>query len=611
MGTHKKDIFTSSPRLWSVELCLGRQIIKWGGSMKSKLLVLFALIWGTMTACSKGQIHTNAPLSQLEANNRLIVTIHDDENQKLQLLNASQSYRVLSEQQNLFEVIGLKESEILSIAPSSEIQKNIYFESSFKTSSIKNNKADIYKKIIQNSQNYLATVPNAEIPPALKGCDMQSISKNPVQVSLRSNILAQTATMNLGETALFKGSASLIKIAEEGSEVRWDVLPPPGSAIVADLKLGENFDFTPDTVGLYQVALVVKSKENSCGAQVVQFLVTFNPEIEFAKDNEVKPTVDLKAFKHLQKIKIEKAWGMATGKGIKIAILDTGLNYNHLGIKFNLAFNEDERNGLSDSDDNNNGFKDDVLGWDFVNGDNKPFDDEGHGSHVSGLASSHIHGTAKGAHVLPVKVMNAAGGGDLASIVAGIYYAADSGANIINASLRLPSVNIPLLTNAIEYANSKNVVFVAAAGNDSLDLSLPGNEAYPAEIDSSNIVTVAATGFDDNLTSYSNFGEKEVDVAAPGGDEQEPIYSLTTINPKNIPFVGSGGTSMASPIVAGIAALVLEANPNLSPAQVREILMDSGKGIDGLLGKVGSGNLIDAEMAVTKAKNNQIMSSSL
>lgn len=197
-----------------------------------------------------------------------------------------------------------------------------------------------------------------------------------------------------------------------------------------------------------------------------------------------------------------------------------------------------------------------------------------------------------------VKVLNAAGGADTATIIAGIYYAVDNGAQVINASLQRLNTHLDSLKEAIEYANSQNVVFISASGNDTLDLSIEGNDIFPGEIDSPNVINIAATNSSNRLASYSNFGKAEVDVAAPGGDQFEPIYSLATMNAHDNEFVGSGGTSMAAPIVAGVAALLIEADPSLTPTEVRKILMTSGSDIEELADVVGSGKLLDAQKAL-------------
>ena len=199
--------------------------------------------------------------------------------------------------------------------------------------------------------------------------------------------------------------------------------------------------------------------------------------------------------------------------------------------------------------------------------------------------------------------MNAGGGGDIASIAAGIFYAADNGADVINASLGALAEQSQILQEAIEYAESKGILFVAAAGNgdengNGIDLSVPGKDFFPAELPVSNILSVAATNEFNSLTSYSNFGSEQIDVAAPGGSGTEPMWSLATLNAQDLLFNPSAGTSMASPLVAGIAAVVLEQQPGLEPHAMIELLKNAGQDVPALEGKIVSGKLIDVVDAI-------------
>lgn len=554
-------------------------------AVTSMLLILL------MVACSPSKEVTQAPQSQDEAG----IIIQGTSSQVQTVLSQSSEYRLLNKEQNLYEVKGMNLEQVHALAPQITAEKNFYFDNLVSSSRKSKQLESVYTKLTMDE----APQPSQKLPPALKDCDLSIQEKPTATLSLTSDVLSQSRTINLSETPGFSGIQSTPhKDHDSALEFRWDVLAPSLSSIPQQDKKGETFEFTPDSVGMYQIILVAKDDRNACDVFVGRFLVTDNPDVEFARDDEERPAIDLKHFTHLAKVEAQKAWETATGKGIKIAVLDTGVQYNHPAIKFNLAVNEQEKSGEVGSDDDNNGFSDDTLGWDFINGDNKPFDDEGHGSHVSGLAASHLIGTAKDATVIPVKVLNAAGGGDLASIVAGIYYAVDNGAQVINASLGGAFPEFQAMLEAVEYANSKGVVFIAAAGNDNLDLSLPQNNTWPAEFDIENVVSVAATGINNALASYSNFGKEETDVAAPGGDAGEPVYSLATVNTHGAQFVGSGGTSMASPIVAGIAALLLETNPSLTPAEVKKALMDGGKDVQALDDVVGSGKLLNAPAAL-------------
>ncbi len=564
--------------------------------------------WVSLTGCSK-PASLNAPTSQEEAESRFIVR-GSTEQMEAVIANAS-AYRVISKKHNVYEVSGLNYYQIKEIAPSASAEQNDYFDALENKDQV--NPYSAFMMVDGEEEVQPPPAPGAEVlPPALQGCDMAAVAQPVPKLTVLNDVLQTSPTMNLGEKVIFSddGTQPIDSDSVESVTFQWDILAPPGSEIEAGIRTGNTLEIEVDMVGLYQVIFVAKDPTNACAIAPVRFMVTHDPEIEFAAEGEDMPMANLEAFSHLKRMHVEDAWKKATGKGIKIAILDSGLHYNHKAIKFNLAFNENEKMGRSTADDDGNGFEDDILGWDFVNNDNKPFDDQGHGSHVSGLAASHIHGVAKGAHVIPVKVLSASGGGDVATVIAGVYYAVDNGADVINASLGGFQSQTDAFKEALNHAQNEGVVFISASGNSTLDLSLPGNEIFPGEIDAPNVINVAAVGFDQNLASYSNFGKDEVDVAAPGGDQNEPMYSLATINPKNIPFVGLGGTSMAAPTVAGVAALMLEANPNLTPEEVRAIMMESGISHPELTDKVGSGKLLSALDAVNLSSPSEAQISS-
>ncbi len=566
--------------------------------MKAFLLsaVLFVVYLST-TACSPSQQTFQAPHNQEEASKNFIVK--GDAADVEAVKAASTHFRVLSQKHGLYEVSGLDYETIKNIAPAVNATQNEYFNSL-----IGPKKEEDALKVLK-AQGAPLPPGLQQVPPVLRGCMMQDPRKPTPQLELLTEGLFANGspTMDLGGSIALSAAGSLPFNRESGElELRWDIVTPASSLFNETFQVGEEVELTPDSLGLYEIYMVAK-EGSACAATVVRFLVTDNPEVELARETDPRPELDLEPFMHLERVKASESWTKATGMGKVIAVLDTGLNYNHPAIKFNLAINSDELEADRVGDDDENGFDDDLVGWDFVNGDNKPFDDEGHGSHVAGLAASHIIGLAKDAKILPIKVLNGAGGGDTGSIIAGIYYAVDNGADVINASLQRLNTQIPELREAIRYAHDNNVVFVSSAGNDNLDLSLPENSIFPGELDIPNVINVAAVGATSGLASYSNYGVMETDVAAPGGDRGRPIYSLAPFNPRGQEFVGSGGTSMAAPIVAGIVAQVLEVNPNLTPVEIKVLLMESGEEKPALQDFVGSGKLLNALDAVERAES--------
>ncbi|MBD2609370.1 S8 family serine peptidase [Scytonema hofmannii FACHB-248] len=267
-------------------------------------------------------------------------------------------------------------------------------------------------------------------------------------------------------------------------------------------------------------------------------------------------------------VKAPEAWAKGyTGKGVVVAVVDTGVDRNHDDLKNNIWTNTKEiaGNGI---DDDGNGYIDDVNGWNFDGNDNNTLDVAGHGTHVSGTIAGEkndfgVTGIAYDAYIMPVKVLNDSGSGSYDAIAQGIRYAADNGANVINLSLGGSYPN-SVLESALKYASSKGAIVVMAAGNDS-GLQ-PG---YPARYADQTGIAVGAVDKNNQLASFSNLAgfNPLTYVTAPGVD----VYSTLPGNK----YASYSGTSMATPHVAGVVALMLSANPNLTDTQVRQILADT------------------------------------
>jgi subtilisin family serine protease len=275
----------------------------------------------------------------------------------------------------------------------------------------------------------------------------------------------------------------------------------------------------------------------------------------------------------IRKIGSAAAWDTATGAGVIVAVVDTGVDYNHPDIAANVWINTGEipGNGI---DDDHNGFIDDVRGWDFTSDTNDPIDHFGHGTHVAGTIAAignngiGVIGVAWHAQVMAVKGLNDFGSGNDTTLAPAITYAANNGADVINASWGGFGTS-QTIEDAIKYAYSLGVVFVAAAGNASMDAS----NFFPAN--SPEAITVSASDASDNLAYFSDFGPK-IDVAGPGVD----ILSLQAAGTHLGPVVSSGycrlsGTSMATPHVAGTAALILSQHPSYSNEDVRQAIRAS------------------------------------
>ena len=294
---------------------------------------------------------------------------------------------------------------------------------------------------------------------------------------------------------------------------------------------------------------------------------------------------------NLKRINAPQVWERGIrGKGTVVAIIDSGVSIHHPDIKPNLWRNQGEipNNGL---DDDGNGFVDDVRGWDFINNDNNPRDGELHGTHVAGILGAQennvgITGVAPDATIMPVRVLDRNGSGTANGVAKGIRYAVKNGADVINLSLGAPPGAQPSrsLRRAIRFAHRNGVVVAIAAGNerDSLGTSRPGEPAFWAS--TRNLaIAVGAVNRKGEVADFSNpTGNRKVNpfVVAPGVDigSLAAVWLRNAFGSSSLDFIEPltfSGTSMATPHVAGVAALMLSANPDLTPKQVNQILIDT------------------------------------
>lgn len=288
-------------------------------------------------------------------------------------------------------------------------------------------------------------------------------------------------------------------------------------------------------------------------------------------------------------IKAPEVWSQGlTGQGVVVAVVDSGVDYNHPDLAGNIWTNVGEL-GLDDSgrdkttnriDDDGNGFIDDFRGWDFVENDNDPMDENSHGTHVAGIIGakrdgSGITGVAPDVTIMPVRTVNAEGVGKVINGVAGIRYAVDNGADVINVSFGGNDSEEERLA-AIRYAQAKGVVVVAAAGNDGR-----GRPTMPARFADEVGIAVGSVDRNKNLSSFSNrAGVVVIDyVLAPGGNgaqkDEDDIYSTVPLSLPGVPYRHYFGTSMATPHVTGVVALMRQANPFLTPGQIEEIIAET------------------------------------
>lgn len=551
-----------------------------------RLLKVFAILvmaLGTLHCANKKSYKTAAaPSSGHELG--LIVKTTEAQLDTLLEKYPQGTVRALSAQHGIFEVshVSFLDAQKISSRP---VYKNTFVQGIKKSED---------KKL---SLSNLAMNTSADAVAAIQTCAKTETSPT-VDVDISFN--PDSLTIELGEEVTL--SAKGIAHETVGGDLRfiWDIQPPGFSQQSFSAGIARSQQFIPDSVGMYQIAVIAQGADLSCSVIVVPLLVTANPEISAQAPSLARPD-DISFFTHLGYISASAAWEKSKGKDILVAVLDSGVNYNHPGIRNNIAIKRTEV--IDGKDEDGNGVTDDTIGWDFIANDRFPFDDDGHGSHVAGLVASPVLGVASESKILPVKVLNAAGSSDIGTVVAGIYYAVDSGAQIINASLGFQNLTEPPqpLIEALEYARSKNVIFLAAAGNGDetgRGYDIKARPVYPASANLDNMIVVAATALKE-ITSYSNFNNELVHVAAPGGNQNEFVMSLATLNPAQSMLAGQSGTSMATPVTAGVVALMLSsAKTTLTPSQVRQILMDTGDDLVSLKDKTISGRQVNALKAV-------------
>jgi serine protease len=291
-------------------------------------------------------------------------------------------------------------------------------------------------------------------------------------------------------------------------------------------------------------------------------------------------------------IKAEEAWETTKGEGAIVAVIDTGVAY------------KDTKKGKQARDFADTQF---VPGYDFVNKDAYPNDDQGHGTHVAGTIAEStdngegVAGIAFKAKIMPLKVLSASGSGSSRDIAEAIRWAADHGANVINMSLGSPFPD-DLMGSACAYAKKKGVAIVCAAGNSGRE-----GVGYPAAY--KDCIAISSVGPDGKLSFYSTWG-KQIALAAPGGDKQKGgdeggILQNTVMPDENgvlsDDYYSFQGTSMASPHAAAVAALIVSQGVK-DPDEIKSILEKSAQKVDGPKNQYGAG-LLNAASAAKMAGN--------
>ncbi len=291
-----------------------------------------------------------------------------------------------------------------------------------------------------------------------------------------------------------------------------------------------------------------------------------------------------------------KAWMKTKGsEKIVVAVLDTGVDYAHSDLSSNIWFRPDN---VPQYTDDELGTFNDLRGFNGTDNQADPMDDNGHGTHCAGIIgaegdnSEGIAGINWKVQIMPLKFLGKGGFGTTKDAIEAINYALDRKRNGVN--LRVISASwgstqySKALEDVIRAAGEEGVLFIAAAGNDGTNND--NRPHYPSNYDLPNVISVAATDSNDALTSFSNYGIKTVHIAAPGRE----ILS-TWLNDQ---YREASGTSMATPYVSGVAALILANEPTLSVEKLRERLLKSVDKCDALKDKVQSGGRLNAAKAL-------------
>ena len=359
---------------------------------------------------------------------------------------------------------------------------------------------------------------------------------------------------------------------------------------------------TGDRVAASQNNMFVLTLETS-GKQAVQDALkrlNADPKVEYAtpvyylKVNATPNDLEYGEQWALPKIQAPDAWDITTGSAdVVVGIIDTGIDGRHADLVSNLWHNSGETMDSTDTD--NNGYIDDLYGYDFVyRKGGIPSDSYGHGTHVAGIVgaagNNGIGVTGVNWNVKVAWLGCGVGAGiDISAAIEAINYAKNMGITIVNASWGGYGEWLPLK----ETIDSYNGLFVAAAGNEGRNID--ADPHYPAGLNCANIISVASTDQSDQLSvfskGYSNYGVDTVDIVAPGSN----ILSTA----RGDGNVEQSGTSMASPMVAGVAALVKASHPEYTTAQIKAAILNGADVLPNLVGKVSKGRRLNAFYAIS------------
>jgi subtilisin family serine protease len=295
----------------------------------------------------------------------------------------------------------------------------------------------------------------------------------------------------------------------------------------------------------------------------------------------------------MESIDAPEAWDRSTGsKSVMVAVLDSGITLNHPDLEANIWTNPNP---------GQDGYVNDVHGWNFVSNNNNPFDDFGHGTHVAGIIGAvgnngiGVTGVNWSVSLMPLKICNSEGLCELSDEITALEYAVDHGAKVANASFGGAYGGYKPEEEAIQAAGNAGLLYVAAAGNNATSNDVL--RFYPASYPLNNIISVAATTSSNVLASFSNFGVRSVNLGAPGQEIWSTLPTSGTFYSSSTGYGELSGTSMAVPQVAGAAALLWSLHPSWTMQQIRSRLLTTVRPLSSLFGKVSSCGELDLAAA--------------
>ncbi len=383
------------------------------------------------------------------------------------------------------------------------------------------------------------------------GCGEKAVSENSQPDLCGQTDLSPAVVHPL---AFSSGNTRFLIRSNVGAENLRKTLQPSGDAINSFQVIRFKVDIEPLNDQWQVVDLKEGDREALLDDLMKQEDITYiEPDFPISL-SQISPTdPDFSRQWAHSKVKSLDAWELSEGSpSTLVAVIDGGVDLDHPDLKDNIFRNRSEV--VNGRDDDKNGYIDDTVGWDFLNNDNDPRPDSvthSHGTHVAGIIGAMgdngigIIGHAPRVRLLPLKFIGSNGEGTTSSAIRAVDYAVKMGAKIINASWSSTNFSQALF-DSINRARQANILFVAASGNNGKDNDSLAR--YPASYNLDNVVSVAASTSSDALASFSNYGAQSVDIAAPGVS----IYSTGS----GSKYLALSGTSMATPLVSAVAALI-------------------------------------------------------